>query len=155
MDKELMEMIQQEKERNERYLRQGLERLAKEVPYLVIDPKKASIIDYTDVKYQVDNRMYYTIRYYGVSLFPTDLGYAIEYLGKHNTKYTIKENEYSLYLISDWDSCLGATVEKYSKTTGSKYKHVRRWRATHESSKGKYIELDGARHYLTNNQGAK
>lgn len=145
---ELKAWEEETKARNAKWKAIRLEQLRKDFPELIIDEAKAHVVDVTDLKYQANNLEYYQVKHYGALRLPTDLGYALEWLQKYNTPYQIIETSYRLYLISDWDSCLGATVETYWKESGRKFKGQRRRRATHETTKGLYIELDGKRQYL-------
>jgi len=125
-----------------------LAQLTAQYPEVAIDMSKARIVDFTDVHYQEDLSTYYLIAYYGAIKLPTDYGWTTNYIKERGDAYQVVAKQYTVYVISEIDSCLGATVDCFQPKNGSRIKGQRRNRVVHETSKGKYIELDGKRQYL-------
>ena len=145
---EFKKVIEEREARQAEWKTRRLETLAKEMPDLVIDEKKARLESDLSLTYQLDLSRYIKVEYWGALELKTDYGFHIDFLNKWGEEFVVIEKEYSVVVISDWDSCIGAGYEEFSKGTGKRYKGKRRRRVVNESSKGKYIELNGKRHYI-------
>jgi len=144
--------LKERKTIREEWKAKNIAKLKEAVPGLEIDESKAQTVDVTDLAYRLNNREYYHVNIYGVTLRKTKLGLYIEMAEeskkKYGSQYEIFETDNKVYLIEELISSQ-VFVHEFFKDSGNKVKGKRRSRKVNKSTKGSYITLEGKRHYVS------
>lgn len=148
-NQEFKTMIEEGKKRDHERRLKLREDIKKEFPGLEIEGLKEGGSLYTGYRVYLSNLEY--VEHEGVYIYkrPTDLGYAIKFAEEGAKAYELIEvSDYKVVMVEEflgWSVWVG----EYVADSGSKLKGKRRTRKVHESSKGRYIELNGKRHYIS------
>lgn len=133
--------------------RQGkmLKVITDEYPELDVDSCELMLVDGRTLRLYLDNTCYLEVN--GLHGFvlesPTQLGIGIEIAKKVTGGYQLVHfNSYAVALITPGYGDR-IRVQEYTASKGSRCKGKRHYRTVHESTKGRYVELGGRRHYLT------
>jgi hypothetical protein len=126
-----------------------LEDLKEKFPNLNIDESKCKIVNVTDLHYQVNNEeYYYSSVSEGTYKRNTEYAWQKEFLNEINEEFKIIESGCYIYLVSNWESSLGANVSVFWKDNGKRIRGKRSRIKVHESNKGLYIILNKKRVYI-------